>query len=139
MNHVWPTINACLNLASFLCLLSGYRYIKKGQREHHRLSMVAALVASCLFLASYLAYHFNAGSKSFQGEGLVRTIYFLILITHSVLAAGVGPFIVLTFAHALKGNFEKHRKVARWTLPVWLYVSCTGVLVYLMLYVFWPQ
>jgi len=136
VNYAWPTINACLNLASFLCLLSGYRFIKKGQRENHRLSMVAALVASSLFLASYLTYHFNAGSKSFQGEGLVRTIYFLILITHSVLAAGVAPLIVLTFAHALKGNFEKHRKVARWTLPVWLYVSCTGVLVYLMLYVF---
>ena len=136
MTSIWPTINAGFNLIGFLCLLSGYRFIKRGEREKHRFSMVGALVASSLFLASYLAYHFNAGSKSFEGEGVARTVYFLILISHSVLAVGVAPLIIMTFARALKGDFEKHRAVAHWTLPLWLYVSFTGVAVYLMLYVF---
>jgi uncharacterized membrane protein YozB (DUF420 family) len=99
--------------------------------------MLGALVASCLFLASYLAYHFNAGSKSFEGEGSARILYFLILISHSILAVGVAPLVVITVLRALKGLFEKHREVARWTLPIWLYVSSTGVLVYLMLYILW--
>jgi uncharacterized membrane protein YozB (DUF420 family) len=99
--------------------------------------MLGALAASCLFLVSYLAYHLNVGSRSFQGEGVVRTIYFFVLISHSVLAVGVAPLVFATVVRAFKGAFEKHRRVARWTLPIWLYVSCTGVLVYLMLYVFW--
>lgn len=137
MNVAWPTINAGLNLISFLCLLSGYGFIRRGERQKHRFCMMGALAASCLFLVSYLAYHFNVGSKSFLGEGVARTIYFVVLISHSVLAVGVAPLIVMTFIRALKSDFGRHRAVARWTLPIWLYVSCTGVVVYLMLYVWY--
>lgn len=137
MNFIWPTINAGFNLLSFLCLLSGYQYIKKGERKKHRFSMLGALTASLFFLISYLAYHFNVGSTPFQGEGAARTVYFLILISHSVLALGVAPLVVMTVFWGLRNNFRKHKQVARWTLPIWLYVSCTGVLVYLMLYILW--
>lgn len=135
MISIWPTINAGLNLVSFLCLLCGYRFIRKGARKRHQYCMSGALVASVLFLASYVAYHFNVGSRPFQGEGIVRPIYFAVLISHTVLAVGVVPLVVVTVVRALRGSFEKHRGIARWTLPVWLYVSLTGVSIYLMLYV----
>ena len=100
--------------------------------------MTAALVASVLFLASYIAYHFNVGSRSFQGEGSIRTVYFTVLLSHTVLALGVAPLVIVTVWRALKRRFKSHRAIARWTLPLWLYVSLTGVLIYLMLYVLWP-
>jgi uncharacterized membrane protein YozB (DUF420 family) len=135
MSFVWPTLNAGFNLISFLCLLAGYWFIRKGERERHRSCMLGALLASCFFLASYLAYHFNVGSTTYQATGVKRTFYLMVLISHSVLAAGVAPLVVMTVVRALGGSYEKHRAVARWTLPIWLYVSCTGVVVYLMLYV----
>lgn len=100
--------------------------------------MVSAFITSSLFLASYLIYHFNVGSVKFQGQGAVRTVYFAILLTHTVLAVVIVPLIFVTFARASKGNFSQHRKIARWTLPLWLYVSVTGVVVYLMLYHLYP-
>jgi uncharacterized membrane protein YozB (DUF420 family) len=99
--------------------------------------MLGALLASSLFLISYVAYHYNAGSKPFEGEGMIRTAYFVVLISHSLLAVGVAPLILITVVRAFKGQYEQHRRFARWTLPIWLYVSSTGVVVYLMLYVFW--
>jgi len=100
--------------------------------------MISAFTTSSLFLASYLVYHFNVGSVKFQGQGAVRTVYFAILLTHTVLAAAIVPMIFITFTRALKGRFDRHRKIARWTLPIWLYVSVTGVVVYLMLYQLYP-
>jgi len=138
MISIWPTINASLNLMSFLCLLCGFRFIRKGERKRHQYCMSGAMAASILFLASYVAYHFNVGSRSFQGEGFVRLVYFAVLISHTVLAMGVAPLATLTIVRAIRGNFETHRGIARWTLPLWLYVSLTGVLIYLMLYILWP-
>ena len=100
--------------------------------------MVAAFATSSLFLLSYLIYHYNVGSVKFQGQGTVRLIYFAILLTHTVLAVVIVPLIFVTFARALKENFSKHRAIARWTLPLWLYVSVTGVVVYVMLYHLYP-
>lgn len=100
--------------------------------------MVSAFTTSTLFLASYLIYHFNVGSVKFQGQGAVRIVYFSILLTHTVLAVVIVPMIFVTFARALKGNFPQHRRIAKWTLPIWLYVSVTGVIVYLMLYHLYP-
>ena len=99
--------------------------------------MIGALTASALFLISYLIYHYSAGSRPFEGEGTVRIVYFSILLSHTVLAMVVAPMVLLTVTHAARKRFDQHRKLARWTLPVWLYVSLTGVLIYLMLYVFW--
>lgn len=129
-----PTLNAILNSISAILLAVGYVFIKQKNRNAHRACMIGAFVTSTLFLASYLVYHFNVGSVKFQGQGAVRTIYFTILLTHTVLAAAIVPMIFVTFARALKGQFDKHRLIARWTLPMWLYVSVTGVIVYLMLY-----
>ncbi len=129
-----PTLNAILNSISAILLTVGYFFIKQKNRNAHRLCMVSAFATSTLFLASYLVYHFNVGSVKFQGQGTVRTVYFTILLTHTVLAVVIVPMIFVTFARALKGRFDKHRRIARWTLPMWLYVSVTGVVVYLMLY-----
>jgi uncharacterized membrane protein YozB (DUF420 family) len=101
--------------------------------------MVAAVSASILFLISYLIYHFNVGATSFRGEGLARPVYFFILITHTVLATIIVPFVIVTLRRALKGQYDRHRKIARWTFPMWLYVSVTGVIVYLMLYHLYPS
>ncbi len=133
-----PTLNAILNSISAILLIVGYVFIKQKNRNAHRLCMVSAFATSTLFLISYLVYHFNVGSVKFQGQGAIRTIYFAILLTHTVLAAAIVPMIFVTFARALKGNFSQHRKIARWTLPIWLYVSVTGVVVYLMLYHWFP-
>lgn len=129
-----PTLNAILNSISAILLTTGYVFIKRKKRDAHRACMIGAFVTSTLFLVSYLLYHFNVGSVKFQGQGTVRTVYFTILLTHTVLAAAIVPMIFVTFARALKGRFDKHRLIARWTLPMWLYVSVTGVIVYLMLY-----
>lgn len=133
-----PTLNAILNSISAILLATGYGFIKQKNRNAHRLCMISAFVTSSLFLISYLIYHYNVGSVKFQGQGAVRTVYFTILLTHTVLAAVIVPLIFVTFARALKGKFDRHRRIARWTLPLWLYVSVTGVVVYLMLYHLYP-
>jgi putative membrane protein len=129
-----PHLNAVLNTASTLLALTGYYCIRNGKRRAHRTLMTTALAASALFLLSYLAYHAHAGSVPYQGIGWRRPAYFSLLISHSVLAAAVLPMIFVTLARAWKGRFAAHKQIARWTLPVWLYVSVTGVLVYLVLY-----
>ena len=132
--HDLPTLNAVLNATSALLLLVGYRLIRAGRREAHRKVMLLALACSALFLTSYLVYHFQVGSVRFRGEGPVRTLYFTILITHTVLAVAIVPLILVTLSRALRGRFELHRRLARLTLPLWAYVSVTGVVVYWMLY-----
>jgi uncharacterized membrane protein YozB (DUF420 family) len=129
-----PTLNAVLNATSAALLVLGWFLIRAGRRDAHRRAMTAAFVCSALFLASYLAYHAQVGSVRFRGTGAVRTVYFGILLTHTVLAAAVAPLAVTAFVLARRGRFETHRKLARWTLPLWLYVSVTGVAVYVMLY-----
>jgi uncharacterized membrane protein YozB (DUF420 family) len=129
-----PALNAILNTTSAALLVWGWLLIRRGEREKHRRVMLAAFTTSVLFLASYLVYHAQAGSVRFQGTGPIRTVYLSILLTHTVLAAAVAPMALWTLARALKGRFDRHRTLARWTLPLWLYVSVTGVVVYLMLY-----
>ena len=130
-----PTLNALLNATATVFLLVGWRFIRRREIARHRMSMVAALVASALFLVSYLIYHANVGSRPFTGTGPIRAVYFFILITHVVLAAAIVPMVLVTLTRALQQRFPRHRAIARWTLPIWLYVSVTGVVVYLMLYV----
>mgnify|MGYP001767224691 FL=1 len=129
-----PTVNAILNATAATLLVAGFFLIRAGRREAHRRAMTAAFVCSVLFLASYLVYHFEAGSVRFRGTGGVRTFYLTVLLTHTVLAAVVPFLAVTTLVLARKGRFEAHRRLARVTLPVWLYVSVTGVVIYLMLY-----
>jgi uncharacterized membrane protein YozB (DUF420 family) len=129
-----PSLNAVLNSLSAILLICGFVMIRKGKVSAHKAFMVSAFVTSILFLTSYLIYHYHAGSKPFPGVGPIRAVYFTILVTHTILAAVVPFLAVITLYRAAKGNFEKHRRIARWTLPVWLYVSVTGVVVYWMLY-----
>ena len=128
------TLNAILNFISFVLLLIGYRHIKAGRREQHKKFMLAAFTTSGLFLVSYLIYHAKVGSVPFKGEGWARPVYFTILFSHIVLAAVILPMAILTIYRGLKGKFDIHKPLARKTLPIWLYVSVTGVIVYLMLY-----
>jgi uncharacterized membrane protein YozB (DUF420 family) len=130
----WPAVNACLNGAAAVLLVTGYRLIRAGRRQAHRRVMLAAFGVSALFLISYLAYHAQAGSVRFGRTGAIRTVYLSILISHSILAAAVPVLASVTLWRALRGRFDAHRRLARWTLPVWLYVSVTGVAVYWMLY-----
>lgn len=129
-----PTLNAALNSASALLLVAGYLCIRNQKVLAHKLSMLSAFTTSALFLVSYLIYHFQVGSVPFQGQGWIRRLYFTILISHTILAAAIVPLVLLTLVRALKGNFDRHKRIARWTLPLWLYVSVTGVVVYWMLY-----
>lgn len=129
-----PALNALLNTASAILLVTGYRFIRQGRRDAHRAAMTAALIVSAVFLASYLVYHARVGSVKFQKTGWIRPVYFTILISHTVLAACVAPMALLTVWRAWKGRFDRHRRLARITLPLWLYVSVTGVAVYVMLY-----
>lgn len=129
-----PTLNAVLNATSAVFLLLGYWLIRSGRREAHRRAMLAALACSGAFLASYLLYHFQVGSVRFQGQGPVRTLYFAILISHTVLAVVILPLVLVTVSRALRRRFDAHRRIARLTLPIWAYVSVTGVVVYWMLY-----
>jgi uncharacterized membrane protein YozB (DUF420 family) len=129
-----PTLNAALNSASALLLLTGWWLIRHGRREAHRRAMLLAVATSTLFLASYLAYHFEVGSVRFTGQGPIRTVYFAILLGHTVLAAAIVPLVLVTLRRALRGRFEAHRALARITLPLWLWVSVSGVVVYWMLY-----
>ncbi|MCG3205115.1 MAG: hypothetical protein KCHDKBKB_01832 [Elusimicrobia bacterium] len=129
-----PTFNAVLNLTSTLLLTLGFVFIKKKNVTAHRICMGLAFMTSTLFLVSYLYYHYNAGSKPFLGMGWVRPVYFSILLTHTLLAMAIVPLVLVTLRHALKGNFPAHQKWARWTWPIWMYVSVTGVVIYWMLY-----
>ena len=129
-----PAVNATLNAISAVLLTCGYVMIRQRRIQTHRRFMLSAFATSALFLTSYLVYHYNIGSKPFTGQGPIRFVYFTILITHVILAAAVLPLALITLNHALRSRFEKHVPIARWTLPIWLYVSVTGVVVYLMLY-----
>lgn len=129
-----PAINATLNATSALLLIWGYTLIRRGRVHAHRRVMLSAFCVSTLFLVCYLFYHAQVGSVRFGGSGAIRTVYLGILLTHTVLAAMVPVLAALTLWRALSGKFDKHRRIARWTLPIWLYVSVTGVVVYWMLY-----
>ena len=129
-----PTLNAVLNGTSAVLLTLGYLFIRRKKVNLHKACMVSAFVISTLFLVSYLTYHYHAGSKPFPGEGWTRPLYFAILISHVILATVTLPLSIVTLARGVRGRFEKHRSIARWALPIWLYVSVTGVVVYLMLY-----
>ena len=129
-----PTLNAILNTLSAVFLATGYVMIRQRRITAHKRCMISALVTSSLFLVSYLTYHFQIGSKPFTGQGPIRTVYFSILLSHTTLAAVIVPLVVMTVRRAWKGNFERHARIARRTLPLWLYVSVTGVVVYWMLY-----
>lgn len=129
-----PHLNAALNALSAILLVAGYAFIRAGRIQAHRRCMIAAFVVSALFLTSYVAYHAQAGSRPFAGTGLIRTIYFAILIPHVILAAAVLPLAIVTLRRGLRRDDVRHRRLARWTLPIWLFVSVTGVVVYLMLY-----
>jgi uncharacterized membrane protein YozB (DUF420 family) len=129
-----PTVNASLNGLAAVLLVVGYYFIRKREIRAHRAAMLAAFGCSVLFLISYLIYHYQEGSVRYQGTGTLRTVYLSILLTHTVLAAAVPFLAVITLVRALRERFDKHRAIARWTLPIWLYVSVTGVVIYLMLY-----
>ena len=129
-----PLVNACLNSTSAAFLVAGYINIRKRNIAAHRTCMLGAVAASVLFLTTYLIYHFNHGSTPFTGEGWTRYVYFTILISHTILATAIVPLVVVTVVRALRERFDKHRAIARWTLPLWIYVSATGVAVYWMLY-----
>jgi uncharacterized membrane protein YozB (DUF420 family) len=129
-----PAVNATLNSASALLLAAGYLFIRRGEIAAHRRCMLAALTASALFLTSYLIYHYNVGSVPFAGRGWIRGVYFAVLVSHTILAVVIVPLVLITLTRALKANFLRHRAIARWTLPLWFYVSVTGVVVYWMLY-----
>jgi len=129
-----PTLNALLNATSAILLLAGYRCIRRRRIRAHKIFMILAVCSSVLFLISYLTYHYHTGSKHFAGAGAVRLVYFGILLSHTVLAVAILPLVLVTLGRALRGDFQRHRQIARWTFPIWMYVSITGVVVYLMLY-----
>ena len=131
---VFPVINAGLNATSAVLIATGIGLIRSGRRQAHRGVMIAAVVSSTLFLVSYLYYHYHVGSVRFTGQGWIRPVYFAILLTHTVLAAAVVPLVIVTLARGLRERFDRHKAIARWTYPIWLYVSVTGVVIYLMLY-----
>ncbi|MEW6322605.1 MAG: DUF420 domain-containing protein [Acidobacteriota bacterium] len=129
-----PALNATFNALASVLLLTGWLLIRRGDRARHRLAMLGAFTMSILFLTSYVIYHLNAGSVPFRKAGPIRVVYFAILITHIILAAAIVPLALVTLSRALAGRFDRHRRIARWTLPIWLYVSVTGVVIYVMLY-----
>ena len=131
---IFPVINATLNGTSGVLLLVGRSLILKGRMAAHRAVMITALITSTLFLSSYLYYHYHVGSVRFQGQGFSRPVYFAILLSHTILAIVIVPMIIVTLIRALRERFDRHRAIARWTFPLWLYVSITGVIVYFMLY-----
>ena len=134
-----PTLNACLNALSGVMLIVGYVQIKKGNAHLHKRLMVGAFCVSVLFIVSYLIYHYGAGSVRFKGQGWIRPVYLAILISHTILASVVPFLAVITLYRAFKGDFRRHRRIAQWTFPIWAYVSATGVVVYLLLYVLYPS
>jgi putative membrane protein len=134
-----PAVNATLNFTSAVLLGFGYVHIRRGRRDAHKKCMIAAFCTSTLFLACYLYYHFHARSTHFVDPAWFRPIYLTILLTHTVLATAVVPMVFMSFSRAFKERFEAHKKIARWTWPIWMYVSVTGVLIYLLLYQIFPQ
>jgi len=142
--HIFPHLNAFLNATSGVFLLIGFYFIRTRQIHKHRASMLTAAGISAVFLASYLTHHairtyyFGLGPTKFTGEGFIRPVYFTILTSHTILAALVAPFVLLTLWRGVNGQYEKHKKIARLVFPVWLYVSITGVVVYLILYQIYP-
>lgn len=137
--HDLPVLNATLNAAAATLLVIGHAFIRRGQIARHRACMVSALLVSSAFLVSYVIYHVEVGSIRFTHPGWPRAVYFAVLATHVPLAATVVPLALVTLSFALRGRFDRHARVARWTLPIWLYVSVTGVMVYFMLYHVWPS
>ena len=137
-----PATNAGLNAACTVLLLCGYLFIRNGKIRWHRASMIAAFACSSVFLALYLYFHAHAGVIRFGGQGWIRPVYFTILVSHTTLAVVIVPLVLITLSRALRERFDRHRKIARWTLPLWLYVSVTGVIVYWLLYIaytpIWP-
>jgi putative membrane protein len=133
-----PMFNAILNGSTFVVLVAGIVAIKSGNKVLHRILMMTAFMLGVLFLIGYVAYHSQVESTHFGGEGMAKMIYFFLLITHIVLAAGLAPLVLITFSRALKGNFEGHKKMAKWTYPIWMYVSITGIIVYLMIEPYYP-
>jgi putative membrane protein len=131
---IFPTINASLNGTSAVLLVTAHRMIQRGRMAAHRALMLAAVVTSSLFLASYLYYHWHVGSVRFPGHGWSRPVYFSILISHTILAITIVPLVIITLIRALRERYDRHRAIARWTYPLWLYVSVTGVVIYFMLY-----
>jgi len=131
---LFPALNATLNGASAVLLMTGRVMIARRQIQLHRACMIAAVATSSVFLASYLYYHAHVGSVHFPGTGLARPVYFTILISHTLLAVAVVPLVLLSLTNGLKSRFDRHRRISRWTFPIWLYVSVTGVVVYIMLY-----
>jgi uncharacterized membrane protein YozB (DUF420 family) len=136
---MFPPINASLNGLSAVLLLTGYWFIKHGRRDIHRMFMSTAFITSIVFLACYLTYHFHAHIVHFGGQGWIRYVYFFILTTHTILACIVPVLAIITITRALKGDFERHKKIAKITFPIWLYVSVTGVVVYVMLFPYYPS
>ena len=130
----FPAVNATLNALSSVWLAVGYIFIRQKKISAHRFCMLGALTTSALFFISYLTYHYHAGSKHFSGQGAIRTVYLTILTTHTILAVVIVPLALITLSRALKERFDKHKRLAHWTLPIWFYVSITGVIVYFMLY-----
>lgn len=129
-----PALNATLNATCAILLLTGWILIKRGRRTMHRNVMIAAFCTSVVFLISYLTYHAQVGSVRFTKQGPIRAVYFSILLTHTILAATIVPLVLVTLSRGLSAKYDRHRRIARWTLPLWLYVSVTGVIVYVMLY-----
>jgi uncharacterized membrane protein YozB (DUF420 family) len=138
-SSVLPAVNAGLNATSALLLATGYLFVRRRRLAAHRACMLAAFGTSCLFLISYVTYHYRVGSVAFEGDGWIRAVYFALLIPHIVLAATIVPLALTTVYRGWSGQFDRHVKIARWTLPVWLYVSVTGVIVYWMLYHLGPS
>lgn len=135
-----PAINATLNAIATFLLTAGFIFIKRGEKERHRFCMVSAFAVSMVFLAGYVTHKYlvQGVHTPFGGEGAIRTVYYAMLISHIILAVAIVPLVLITFNHALRGRFDRHRKWARWTFPTWYYVSLTGVLIYFFLYVWWP-
>ena len=129
-----PALNAALNATAGLLIAAGWVLIRRGNRVAHKRVMLAAVACSAAFLVSYLTYHYQVGSVRFQGQGPVRTVYFTILISHTILAVAIVPLVLITLSHGLRARFDRHRRIARVTLPLWAYVSFTGVVIYWMLY-----
>ena len=129
-----PAVNATLNGIAATLLIVGWVLVRQKRFESHRRVMLAAFATSALFLISYVIYHANVGSRPFPGQGAIRVVYFAILITHIILAAAIVPMVLVTVSRGLSRRYDAHKRIARWTLPVWLYVSVTGVAVYVMLY-----
>lgn len=134
-----PALNAALNTTCTVLLVLGYRFIRRGEKTAHRNCMVAACATSVAFLVSYLVYHYHAGHTRFENPAWFRPVYLLILLSHLLLAVAIVPLVLVTLGRALRGRFERHRAIARWTWPVWIYVSVTGVVIYALLYHVFPQ